>query len=272
MGVTVTAHKNFGFNITLLDLSSLYYASNATWTSTLYRLYYSDGSITELRGSGFKYDSYGIPTAGTVSSYAEFYNGTRIITIDGAKIKATAIVKAAGTYGTNDDQAVVYGALTGNDTFKGGDGQDVFSAYSGNDTLIGNGGNDTLDGWTGNDKLTGGAGSDFLYGGTGSDTFIYKSTKDSTVAASGRDTIWDFSRAQKDKIDLSAIDASTKSAGNQAFSFIGTKAFSGKAGELRYDKQASDTYVYADVNGDKKADFAIHFDDPISFQKGDFFL
>ncbi len=60
--------------------------------------------------------------------------------------------------------------------------------------------------------------------------------------------------------------------GNQAFTFIGDDAFSGKAGELRYQKAASDTYVYADVNGDRKADFAIHFDDALSFSKGHFLL
>lgn len=272
MGVTVTVTSGFGLNIYNLNFSNLYYAYDARFMSTIYRLYYSDGSIDEFRGSGFKYDSYGLPTAGTVKSYASFYNGSKVFTIDGVNIAATSIVKAAGTYSTTDDFKLVVSALKGNDTLKGGNAQDVLNGYGGNDTLLGNGGNDALVGGAGNDKITGGAGQDFLYGEAGADTFIYKSTKDSTVAASGRDTIWDFSRAQKDKIDLSAIDASTKSAGNQAFSFIGTKAFSGKAGELRYDKQASDTYVYADVNGDKKADFAIHFDDPISFQKGDFFL
>ena len=65
--------------------------------------------------------------------------------------------------------------------------------------------------------------------------------------------IRDFSRAQGDDIDLSGIDANAKAAGNQAFSFIGDKAFSGKAGELQY----KNGIVAGDVNGDKAADFHI---------------
>jgi hypothetical protein len=54
--------------------------------------------------------------------------------------------------------------------------------------------------------------------------------------------------------------------------FKGTAAFSGAKGELRYDKQASDTYVYGDVNGDRKVDFAIHLDDAVTFVASDFLL
>ena len=136
----------------------------------------------------------------------------------------------------------------------------------------GDGGNDYLYGGSGNDKLTGGVGADDLWGGSGADTFIFKSIKETTVSGVGRDTIFDFSTRQKDKIDLSAIDANTTKGGNQAFSFIGTKAFGGKAGELRYEKAKSDTYIHGDVNGDKIADFTIHLDDRVSLSKGYFIL
>ena len=39
------------------------------------------------------------------------------------------------------------------------------------------------------------------------------------------DTLVDFSHAQGDTFDLSAIDANTATAGNQAFTFIGEAAF-----------------------------------------------
>uniref|UniRef100_UPI003CEC6FBA M10 family metallopeptidase C-terminal domain-containing protein n=1 Tax=Pararhizobium sp. DWP1-1-3 TaxID=2804652 RepID=UPI003CEC6FBA len=95
---------------------------------------------------------------------------------------------------------------------------------------------------------------------------------DSTVSISGRDTILDFSGTGGDRIDLSAIDASTTASGNQAFTYLGSADFTGKAGELRTVKGASDTYVYGDVNGDGKADFAVHLDDAIALQKGYFVL
>ena len=49
---------------------------------------------------------------------------------------------------------------------------------------------------------------------------------------------------------------STKS-GDQAFKFVGGAAFSGAAGELRTEVSQGHTYVYADTNGDKQADFAL---------------
>ena len=127
-------------------------------------------------------------------------------------------------------------------------------------------------GGAGSDKLTGGTGADDLWGGEGADTFIFKSAGETTVKNSGRDTIFDFSIQQKDKIHLSSIDANALKGGNQAFEFIGTRAFSGEAGELQYRKAYSDTYVSGDVNGDKIADFTVHFEDAIDFSQSYFFL
>jgi serralysin len=143
---------------------------------------------------------------------------------------------------------------------------------SGSDTYTGTRFSDRIKGGAGSDKLTGGAGADDLWGGEGTDTFIFKSVGESTVKSSGRDTIFDFSVQQKDKIHLSSIDANSLKGGNQAFEFIGTRAFSGEAGELQYRKAASDTYVSGDVNGDKIADFTIHFDDAIDFSQSYFVL
>ncbi|WP_269065067.1 M10 family metallopeptidase C-terminal domain-containing protein [Rhizobium sp. GN54] len=142
----------------------------------------------------------------------------------------------------------------------------------GNDRLVGDSGDNILKGGAGNDRIEGGPGADKLYGGSGADTFVFRSIKDSTVATSGRDKIYDFSKSQKDKLDLSAIDANTKAGGNQAFDFIGTRKFSKTAEELRYEKKNGDTYVYGDVNGDGKADFAIVLDPSLSLSKSDFIL
>lgn len=136
--------------------------------------------------------------------------------------------------------------------------------------LTGSSGHDTLDGRGGNDTLIGGSGADKLYGGTGADKFVFLKTSDSTTTA--RDTIYKFSRTQGDKIDLAGIDANTKASGNQAFSFVGTKAFSGQAGELRYEKADGGTYLHADVNGDKKIDFSVFLDSSVTFAKSDFIL
>ena len=173
---------------------------------------------------------------------------------------------------TGNSRANTLKGADGNDTLKGGSGNDKLYGGKGIDTLEGGAGNDLMKGEAGNDKLYGGAGADKLYGGAGKDTFLFKSAKDSTLASKGRDTIFDFDGKAGDRINLKEIDANTRKGGDQAFKFIGTDKFSKTAGELRYDKKASDTYVYGDTNGDGKADFAIHFDDALSFSKGYFLL
>lgn len=68
---------------------------------------------------------------------------------------------------------------------------------NGNDTLIGGAGGDYIHGGLGADSIVGGAGNDTLQGGGGSDTFTF-------APGSGRDYIVDFSKAEHDKIDVSA--------------------------------------------------------------------
>ena len=51
-----------------------------------------------------------------------------------------------------------------------------------------------------------------------------------------------------------------------------TTFIDGKAGELRYAKSGSNTYVTGDTDGDGKTDFAIHIDKAITLDKGDFLL
>jgi Ca2+-binding RTX toxin-like protein len=130
-------------------------------------------------------------------------------------------------------------------------------------SLTGNAANNHLTGNGGNNLIVGGEGADVLGGGAGKDVFDYNALVDSGINGSARDVITDFA-AGKDRIDLSAIDASTMRAGNNSFSFIGKSAFHHKAGELRYWQHdetgtAHDwTIVAGDVNGDGAADFAIN--------------
>lgn len=138
------------------------------------------------------------------------------------------------------------------------------------DFLEGNSGRNNIFGAAGNDKITGGGNQDTLYGGIGADTFIYNSSKDSTLERF--DMISDFSRKEGDKVDLRGIDADSTSTGNQAFTFIGSKAMSGHAGELRWEKVSSGTWILGDTDGDGDYDFGVHFDDLTSLAKGDFLL
>lgn len=151
----------------------------------------------------------------------------------------------------------------GADWLAGGSGDDSLFGGPGADFLIGDGeglsafgGNDRLSGDEGPDSLQGGAGRDVLYGGSGADMFLFLSPQDS-FTTSQRDIIADFSRDEGDRIDLAAIDANTISGGDQEFRFLGTAAFTGAAGQLRYDSDGRRMLLEGDVNGDSRPDFQV---------------
>jgi Ca2+-binding RTX toxin-like protein len=149
---------------------------------------------------------------------------------------------------------------------------DVIHGGGHDNVLTGGGGNDLLAGHAANDRLIGGLGADKLYGGVDADTFVFAKVADSTVLKAGRDTIYDFSQAEGDRIGLAAIDANSKVKGNQDFSFIGNEAFHHQAGELRYRHSGTDTIVSGDVNGDGRADFAILLKGHFTLADTDFVL
>jgi Ca2+-binding RTX toxin-like protein len=106
--------------------------------------------------------------------------------------------------GTSRNDSIRLGA--GNDCFDARNGRDLVFGDSGNDTLKGQGGNDTLYGGTGNDRLDGGGGNDRLDGGKGNDVLTGGKQADTFVFKKGygRDIITDFSRKQKDQLELSS--------------------------------------------------------------------
>lgn len=106
----------------------------------------------------------------------------------------------------------------------------MFGQTSLADTFIGGSGNDTLIGsWTATGK------GDLLTGGAGADNFVF-----ATFAAFGGATITDLS--EQDVISLSSTPGAVR--------FIGTAAFSGTAGEVRYVRGATQTLLIGDADGD----------------------
>lgn len=120
------------------------------------------------------------------------------------------------------------------------------------DKLLGNELANQLDGGAGADVVNGRGGADRLIGGLGNDRFVF----DSAANAKG-DKIMDF--AVGDVLDFSGIDANSNLSGNQSFTLIGSKAFSGLAGQLRIfaNSTSGTTYISGDTNGDGLADFTV---------------
>jgi serralysin len=152
-----------------------------------------------------------------------------------------------------------------------GDGHDARGNVA-NALLYNNDGRSLIEnavGGSGGDVLVANQAVNNLKGNGGADRFDFNALSDSGKGSLA-DKLGDF-LSGTDKIDLSGIDASSKSSGNQAFSFIGTNGFSGVAGQLRYQSENGGTRVFADVDGDKVSDFELIVSAP-SLQSIDFIV
>ncbi len=180
-----------------------------------------------------------------------------------------ATVENLSLLGTNDLSG------TGNDvnnTLNGNAGDNILSGLGGMDYLDGGAGRDTLNGGADADWLIGGAGRDQLSGGGGGDYFNFDEGHFDGMTTNTCDRILDFSQVEGDRIRLEDMDANTVLGGEQAFSFIGSAAFHGVAGELRYFQSSGNTFVQGDLNGDGAADFMIRLDGVHTLTGNDFML
>jgi Ca2+-binding RTX toxin-like protein len=225
------------------------------------------GAGNDILDGGLGFDSMSGGTGDDIYYVDAVFNNDKVFELAGEGIDT---VRATFNYrmDANVENMQLIGVLGhdgwGNEvgnTIWGSEFDNIIRSRAGDDTLFGYVGMDILDGGTGNDILFGGTGDDILEGGlgfdimngeAGADTFTFRSHLESLFGTQ-EDQLPDFSAAEGDKIDLSAIDAST-AAGEQAFGFIGTNvAFNGVAGELRFNA----SYVEGDIDGNGIADFRI---------------
>ena len=157
-----------------------------------------------------------------------------------------------------------------------GNGNDTVTGNAANNEIRGGGGNDTLSGLGGNDRLIGGSGADTLTSGSssfpGQNVFVYENLADSFAGVGFRDTITDFA-SSADNIDVSGVDANSIAAGNQAFTFIGSAAFSSffgffTPGQLRY----SGGVLQGNTDFDGAAEFEIVLSNFASLSASDIVL
>ncbi|HEV2865293.1 MAG TPA: M10 family metallopeptidase C-terminal domain-containing protein [Allosphingosinicella sp.] len=141
----------------------------------------------------------------------------------------------------------------------GTDFKDSLLGNQSGNRLNGYNGDDILGGLGGNDTLEGGRGRDITTGGPGADGFFFWWSDDVNSSRAQADVITDFHPAEGDHIYL-LFDANENTAGEQKFSFVGTAAFSGTAGELRYDVSSGNAFLQGDTDGNGSADFFIRLD------------
>lgn len=204
--------------------------------------------------------------AGDAVIRAYFDGDDSAITLDGIGLAALRpghfifAGNVAETVDGTDRRDDLFGA-GGNDTVNGGGGKD---------RLFGENGNDTISGSLGRDALIGGLGLDVLTGDEGPDRFVFKDTVDSSNTAADADRVTDFA-VNSDLIVLSAIDASTALAGNQAFTFVDTGPFDAE-GQIRVTHSRGDTIAFLNTTDQNGAEMAIRLDGNIGLGEMDFIL
>lgn len=158
------------------------------------------------------WDYSGVPMVGEFNGMGTpdhgLFSQTQEVTYDVGRDSRTGLYNYDLTGSDGNDKLI--GDKRADDLF-GHAGMDVLFGNAGRDQLSGGDGDDILDGGTSHDILDGGAGDDVLKGGahfdkltggTGADTFIFSG------ADISHDTITDFSLAEGDILDATALDLS----------------------------------------------------------------
>jgi Ca2+-binding RTX toxin-like protein len=179
------------------------------------------------------------------------------LTAHDANVAAGQQLFVAGLSLTSAESLTFNGSaeLDGGFLIRSGAGADTLTGGAKRDNIDGGAGDDVIRGGGGKDSISGGLGADELWGDAGADRFVYTEAADSN--SSGSDWIKDFETGL-DKINLRQFDANGNSAdGITAFTFIGSSAFTGEAGQLRVVANGSANVIQADINGDGVADFVV---------------
>lgn len=146
--------------------------------------------------------------------------------------------------------------------------------FVGVENIRGSSHGDGLTGDAGNNVLIGGAGRDVLAGGEGDDRFVFELTRDSTV--DNPDRIIDFTQGA-DTIDLALLGAVFTGFEDGRNSRIQAPLtlvdrFTGQDGQVDIVIGATNTMVFVDLDGDKRADFSLELAGRIDLNASDFIL
>jgi len=269
MNFTVTGFSGAGIALVAMPLDSFILQS---------------GDLAGLAGSLFV---LGLNPAGAANQPVNYGIGSSYKFVPGATV---SYATSANPVLQGGDGARMLVGLSGDDTITAGPGKtviygssgtDVLTAGAGNDVIFGGSGTDTIYGGSGQDTLTAGSGKDTIRAGTGhavmvtgqgTDTFVFAPGHTGGLTAATADTIQSFHAGKHDLIDLSAFDAALPAGGPAHLTFIGTAAFDGHAGEVRYDVTSTGVTVTADLTGAGVADFMITLKHMTSLVAADFVL
>lgn len=169
-------------------------------------------------------------------------------------------------------QKNVIRAGPGTTTVKAGSGADMIFGGSGACTVIGSTGGMTVIGGSGPMTIDAGTGQAVITAGTGVESFVFGPGHTGGMTLATADVINRFHANPANTIDLSAFDALLPAGSSGHLDFIGSAAFDGGAGELRYVATAAGVRLFGDLNGDKVADFTLTLPKLSTIAASDFIL
>jgi Ca2+-binding RTX toxin-like protein len=231
-------------------------AGSATVTATLSA---PTGTLAAVSGAGVTVAGSGGPTltlTGTIAAVNAFIAASAVTYANAPgvleDVSLTVKIDDGGASGAGPawtTQTTIKLDLQTRGTVGSQNGE-LMNGGKGADTLRGMGGADTLYGRAGNDVLDGGAGADRMRGDAGDDLFVFGPD----CADKSTDRILAFQH-NRDKIDLTGLDADWTMPGDQAFHLV--SAFTGHAGEMTASWARKTTTIVLDCDGDGLADLTI---------------
>lgn len=147
-----------------------------------------------------------------------------------------------------------------NDQITGGLGKDRLWGVAGNNLLDGGGGHDQLFGGTGRDVLIGGPGADRLHSGGGPTVFAWRS---GDLQGSPLDEVIGFNGGDGDRLAINVLLDRGNPFANAGWQFIGSRDFSRRPGQLRFQGGV----LQGDVNGNGNADLRVQLQGVGSFSR-----
>jgi parallel beta-helix repeat protein len=150
-----------------------------------------------------------------------------------------AVTLANPSSGASIGNATAYGIIQDDDAISSTPVTDILRGTAGADMFLLNGG-----------------GLDLVLPGAGTDLFVFGNVTADTPTTSSS-MLFSFDPGAGERLDLSAIDAIAASLQDDAFTFVGTAAFSGSPGELRWEDRGSFKLIQGNVDTDSAAELTI---------------
>lgn len=218
----------------------------------------SDGSFFGEDGDDFFVFKYG-DAKDDHTILLDGGDGQDRFTMDGRFALLVDLEKASFTIGSG-----LTVTMTSVEDVYGKDRADIIKGSAADNVLSGGGGSDVLVGRGGDDRLIAGSNSgsgetgEVLTGGSGADLFEFSRVQTSSLDDS-TDRITDFSSRQGDRIAL-YLDGTPDTREYRALAFIGSAAFTGQAGELRYEIVDGETRLLVNLDEDADAEYTLSLD------------